>query len=65
MVPLFGHKIQGFYFLYLPSVESTWNRFKCENLDNSYDIGDFSYACVIMHQYFGKKTKNVKNEYIS
>ncbi len=70
MVPLFGHKIQEFYFLYVPSVESTWNQFKCENLDssnydNSYDSGDFSYACVIMHQYVGKKTKNVKNGYIS
>jgi hypothetical protein len=48
----------------------TWNQFKCENLDNSnydnsYDSGDFSYACVIMHQYSGKKTKNVKNGYIS
>jgi hypothetical protein len=55
MVPLFGDKIQGFYFLYLPSVESTWNQFKCEildisNYDNSYDNGDFSYACAIMQQ---------------
>jgi hypothetical protein len=25
----------------------------------------FSHVYVIMHQYFGKKTKNEKNEYIS
>jgi hypothetical protein len=56
MVPLFGHKIQGYYFLYLPSVESTWNQFKYEILDNSNDSGDFSYTCAIMHQYFAKKS---------
>jgi hypothetical protein len=47
-----------------------WNKFKWEILDNSnYDHfhggGDFSRAYVIMHKYFGRKTKNVKNEYIS
>jgi hypothetical protein len=40
-------------------------KFDNSNYDNSYDSGDFSYACVIMHQYFGKKSKNVKNDFIS
>jgi hypothetical protein len=53
-----------------PNTKSTWNQFKCENLknsnyDNSYGGSKFSHAYVIMHEYFGKKTKNEKNEYKS
>jgi hypothetical protein len=40
-VPNFGHMTQGFHFCYLPNTKSTWNQFKCENLDNSYGDGDF------------------------
>jgi hypothetical protein len=35
------------------------------NYDHFHGGSDFSHAYVIMHKYFGKKTKNVKNEYIS
>jgi len=35
------------------------------NYDNLHGGGDFSHAYVIMHKYFDKKTKNVKNEYIN
>jgi hypothetical protein len=59
-VPFLGHKYQGICFCYLPNIESTWNKFKYENLhksncDNSYSNGDFSHAYVIKHQYFGLK----------
>jgi len=69
MVPLFGHKIQGLCFCYLPNIKSKWNKFKWEILNNStYDHfhggGDFSHAYAIMHTYFGKN-KNANNEYIS
>jgi hypothetical protein len=69
-IPLFGCMIQGFCFYYLPNIKFKWNKFKWEILDNSnYDNfhggGDFSHVYVIMHKYFGKKTKNTKNEYIN
>ncbi len=35
------------------------------NYDNFHGGGDFSHAYVIMHKYFGKKTKNAENEYES
>jgi hypothetical protein len=49
-VSLFGHMTQGVCFWSLPNIKSTWNPFKCENLDNSnydnsYGGGDF-FACV-------------------
>jgi len=64
-VPLFDHSIQGLCFCYLPNIESKWNKFKLEVLDNSnYDHfhcgGDFSHAYVIMHKYFVKKSKMQK-----
>jgi hypothetical protein len=64
-VPRFDHSIQEFWFCYLPNIKSKWNKFKWEVLDNSnYDCfhggGDFSYAYVIMHKYFGKKLKMKK-----
>jgi len=31
----FGHMIQGLCFCYLLNTTYTWNKFKCENLDNS------------------------------
>jgi hypothetical protein len=42
-----------------------WNKFKCENLnnsnyDNSYGGGDFSHEYVIMHQYVGQKNQKCK-----
>ncbi len=54
-VPFFGHMTQGFSFCYLLNTTCTWNKFKCENLDNSnhehsYGGGDFSHAYVITHQ---------------
>jgi len=66
-VPFFDHMIQGFCFCYLPNIECKWNKFKWEILDNSnYDNfhggGDFSHAYVIMHKYFGKKTRNVEKK---
>jgi hypothetical protein len=68
-VPLFGHRIQGLCFCYLPNIKFKCNKFKREILDNSsYDHfhggGDFSHAYAIMHTYFGKN-KNANNEYIS
>jgi hypothetical protein len=35
------------------------------NYDNFHGGGDFSHAYVIIHKYFGIKTKNVENEYLS
>jgi hypothetical protein len=69
-LPLFEHKTLGFHFCYLPNNFFRWNQFKGENLDDSnYDSscggGDFSHAYVIMHQYFGKKFKMQKNEYMN
>jgi hypothetical protein len=59
-VSLFGHRIQGVCFCYLPNIESKWNKFKWKILDNSnndnfHGGGEFSHAYVIMHKYFGKK----------
>jgi hypothetical protein len=64
-VPLFGHKIQGFCFCYIPSIKSKWNKFKWKLLDNSnYDHfhhdGDISHAYVIMDKYYGKKLEMQK-----
>jgi hypothetical protein len=61
-VPHFGPKIQGLCFCNLPNIESEWNKCKWKILDNSnYDNlhggGDFSHLYVIMHEYFGKKSK--------
>ncbi len=69
-VTFFDHVTQGFVFVIFHNIKSKWNKFKWEILDNSnYDNfhgdGDFSHEYVIMHKYFGKKTRNVKNEYIS
>jgi hypothetical protein len=63
--PHFDHMIQGLCFCYLPNIESKWNKFKWEILDNSnYDNfhvgGDFSHAYVIMYKYFGKKPEMQK-----
>ncbi len=57
-------------FFYLPNIESKWNKFKWEilnnsNYDNFHDGGDFSHAYVNYAQIFWLKTINVKNEYIS
>ncbi len=35
------------------------------NYDNFHGGGDFSHVYVTMHRYFGKKTKNAQNGYIS
>ncbi len=64
-VPFVDHKIQALCFCYFPNIESKWNKLKWEILDNSnYDNfhggGDFSHAFVIMHKYFGKKSKMQK-----
>jgi len=64
-VSIFDYRIQGLFFGYLPNIESKWNKFKRKILDNSnYDNfhggGDFSHVYVIMHKYFGKKTKMQK-----
>jgi hypothetical protein len=58
-VPIFGHMIQGFWFCYLPNINSTWNKFKWKilddsNYDNLHGGGGFSYAYAIMHKCFGK-----------
>ncbi len=65
-VHLFGHKIQIWIcFYYLPNIESTWNKFKWNMLNNSnynnfHGGDDFSHAYVIMHKYFGKKSEMQK-----
>ncbi len=64
-VPCFEHKTQGHCFCYPPIIESKWNKFKWEILDNSnYDnfhgSDDFSHAYVIMHKYLGKKSEMQK-----
>jgi hypothetical protein len=49
-VPLVGHRTQGLCLCYLPNTQSTWNKFKCENFDNSnYDSsygGGCNYASI-------------------
>jgi hypothetical protein len=56
---------QGLCFCYFQNKKSKWNKFKWEILDNSYyddfhNGGGFSYAYVIMHKYFVKKSKMQK-----
>jgi hypothetical protein len=64
-VSLFGHMTQGLWFYSLSNIKSTWNPFKCENLDNSYGGGDF-FACVCNYaSIISWKNRNAKNEYIS